>query len=424
MANRKQSPRLKSDKPRTSNSRHADAAALRMRAEDKVREPVAIEKESSSPEEARRTLHELRVHQLELEMQNEELRRAQAEIEASRERYCDLYDMAPVGYLTINEKGLILEANITAATLLGVARSALAKQPLTHFILPEDQDVFYLHRKNLPTTGAAHACELRMMKKDGTTFSAHLASASAQNPKDAPICRVTLTDITKHKQAEDALRRSSERNALLLREVHHRVKNNLTSIIGLLNLQEDAWGNEHSSARSAIRSLEGRVRSMALLHEQLYQTESFEEVSVERYFKSIINHIVSSHTCTDISVATSICYDKLNIETVLPCGLLLNELMENVFKHAFPAGRKGRVSVQFTRDAARGGDGEGGRHWRFAVEDDGVGCRMADLEKNDSLGWRIIRMLCCQLKAEVSCETMSGIRFSIRFKELVYAPRM
>ena len=92
-------------------------------------------------------LHELRVHQIELEMQNEELRRAQAELDAARARYFDLYDLAPVGYCTLSEQGLILEANLTAATLLGVARGALVKQPFTRFILKEDQDIYYLHRK-------------------------------------------------------------------------------------------------------------------------------------------------------------------------------------------------------------------------------------------------------------------------------------
>jgi PAS domain-containing protein len=100
------------------------------------------------PGEARRLLHELRMHQIELEMQNEELRRTQEALEASRARYFDLYDMAPVGYFTLSEQGLILEANLTAATLLGVPRGALVKQPLTRSIVSEDQDIYYLHRKN------------------------------------------------------------------------------------------------------------------------------------------------------------------------------------------------------------------------------------------------------------------------------------
>jgi PAS domain-containing protein len=112
------------------------------------------------PEEAGRLLHELQVHQIELEMQNDELRRAQQELEASRVKYFDLYDLAPVGYFTVSEEGLILEANLRGADLLGVGRNRLTKQPLTRYIVPEDQDVYYLHRKRLLETGVRQVCEL------------------------------------------------------------------------------------------------------------------------------------------------------------------------------------------------------------------------------------------------------------------------
>jgi len=129
--------------------------ALRRRAEALAAEKAGGMPENAdvlSPDSARRALHELRVHQIELEMQNEELRRTQQELEASRERYFDLYDLAPVGYFTLSEQGLILEANLTAAKLFGVARSVLVKQPLSRFILPEDQDNHYRHRKALLET--------------------------------------------------------------------------------------------------------------------------------------------------------------------------------------------------------------------------------------------------------------------------------
>src|SRR5512136_844198 len=118
---------------------------LRKRAEEitrgrNLRMPENIE--TLSPEDGRRLLNELRVHQIELEMQNEELRRTQAELEASRARYFDLYDLAPVGYFTVCEEGMILETNLTFANLLGVARGVLVKQPLSRFILPEDEDIY------------------------------------------------------------------------------------------------------------------------------------------------------------------------------------------------------------------------------------------------------------------------------------------
>ncbi|MHC4708403.1 MAG: PAS domain-containing protein, partial [Planctomycetota bacterium] len=127
-----------------------------------------------SSENILRLLHELQVHQIELEVQNEELRRTQQELEASRDRYSDLYDLAPVGYLTVSEKGLIVEANLTVAILLGVERSALAKQPLSRFIARDDQDAFYFHRRRTFETGTTQTAELRMVKADDTLFYARL----------------------------------------------------------------------------------------------------------------------------------------------------------------------------------------------------------------------------------------------------------
>jgi PAS domain S-box-containing protein len=193
------------------DDRHAQAAELRRRAEEIHRGKAPLSPENSeilSPEEMRRTLHELHVHQIELEIQNEELRRSQEELDAARERYFDLYDLAPVGYCTLSEKGLILEANFTAATLLGVARGALVKQPISRFIHKEDQVIYYLHRKKLFETGEPKACELRMLKKDGTAFWVRLEATAVQDAAGVPACRVLLSDITERKQAGDVLRES------------------------------------------------------------------------------------------------------------------------------------------------------------------------------------------------------------------------
>ncbi len=187
-----------------------DAASdLRLKAEAIARERSALTADDIadlSPEEIRQKLHELQVHQIELEMQNVELRAAQVELQDSRERYFDLYDLAPMGYCTLSEQGLLLEANLTAATMLGVARGVLVKQPISRFILKEDQDLYYLHRKKLFETGAPQECELRLVKPDGATFWAHLTATVALGREDAPVCRVVLTDITQRRQAEEALR--------------------------------------------------------------------------------------------------------------------------------------------------------------------------------------------------------------------------
>jgi len=195
------------------------AAELRRQAEKIARGKAAPSPEnfeSFSPEEIRQTLHELHVHQIELEMQNEELRRSQTELDAVRARYFDLYDLAPVGYCTLSEKGLILEANLTAATLLDVPRGALVNQPITRFILKEHQDIYYRYRKQLFETHSANSgstrepqtCELVMVKKDGELLWVRLEATVAQDTDGETVCRVMLSDATESKRAETALRDS------------------------------------------------------------------------------------------------------------------------------------------------------------------------------------------------------------------------
>ena len=153
---------------------------------------------------------ELRVHQMEVLTQNEELRRSQMELDASRARYFDLFDLAPVGYVTIGKRGLILENNLTAARLLGVARGALIRKPFSRFIFKEDSDSYLQLRKQLFDTSAPQTCDLRMVRSDGPPFWVHLAATAAQDAAGAPVCRVTLSDNTARKQAEAALRLSDE----------------------------------------------------------------------------------------------------------------------------------------------------------------------------------------------------------------------
>jgi two-component system cell cycle sensor histidine kinase/response regulator CckA len=201
--------------------------------------------EELSPEAARRVLHELRVHQIELEMQNEELRRIQGELETSRARYFDLYDLAPVGYFTLNEEGLILEANLTAAKLLGVPRGDLVKQPLSKFILPEDQDSHYLRRKQLTEAGAPQSWELRLLRKDSEPFWARVEATIAQDADGAPVWRVVVSDITESKRAEEEKATLEAQNRQLQKleglgrmagAIAHKFNNILTVVMGNLEL--------------------------------------------------------------------------------------------------------------------------------------------------------------------------------------------
>jgi PAS domain S-box-containing protein len=185
---------------------HSDQANdLLRRALEVVRAKAHTLPDTPTPDQSKRLYQELQVHQIELEMQNEELRRARDELEAERERYFDLYDLAPIGYLTINGKGLILEANLMAAALLGAARGSLVKQSLTRFILPEDHHIFSLHCKLLFETGAPQVCELRVLRQDGAQFWVGMeAKVAMQDGEDgAPVCRAMIRDITERKQMEE-----------------------------------------------------------------------------------------------------------------------------------------------------------------------------------------------------------------------------
>ena len=161
-----------------------------------------------SPADAQRVLHDLQVHRIELELQNEELRRAQDALEASRARYFDLYDLAPVGYFTLNEGGLILEANLTGANLLGVARRALVNQPLGRFVVSDDADAYYLNHRQLFRTGEPRAFELRLAKKNGAPFSAWIEATVTTDESGTRICRIMVSDITGRKAIQDKLRQS------------------------------------------------------------------------------------------------------------------------------------------------------------------------------------------------------------------------
>jgi two-component system cell cycle sensor histidine kinase/response regulator CckA len=160
-------------------------------------------------------LHELRIYQVELDLQNEELRGNQGEFQIARDKYTELYDFAPVGYLTLDPQGTILEANLTAATQLGVARSALVGTPLSRFVARDDQDVLYLHRRHVMEQEPPHLCELHMQRADGTSFIGLLRSRVVRNTTErVNPCYMILSDITALKQAE-AARQQAERLASL-----------------------------------------------------------------------------------------------------------------------------------------------------------------------------------------------------------------
>ena len=168
------------------------------------------------PDDVLQLVHELQVHQIELEMQNEELRQAQETIAESRDRYADLYDFAPVGYFTLDPQGLILEVNLTGARLLGAPRDSLLQKPFILFVGPGDRKAFQAHLRHLPADGALQSCELELNPQQGPSIAVSLKSLAMVGAGGKVIqYRTAITDITRRRNAEDDLRRSEEKFRLL-----------------------------------------------------------------------------------------------------------------------------------------------------------------------------------------------------------------
>ena len=200
-----------------------------------------------SDEEVRNLAHELQVHQIELEMQNDELRKSQQALEESRDEYTDLYDFAPVGYVTVGEGKLILEANLRLASMLGRERGFLIKKPLSRFMTRESADKYYLCWRSALETKKHGTCEVAMVKKDDTTFYAQLECAFVPEEDGNPErCRITISDITERKEMEEALLQSEKLKSLgvITAGVAHEFNNILAVILGTAELLDSGFEDD------------------------------------------------------------------------------------------------------------------------------------------------------------------------------------
>jgi PAS domain S-box-containing protein len=233
--------------------------------EDSSQAPVSAA--SLPPQSTEQLLHDLRVHQIELELQNKELRNTKCELDAERARYFDLYDLAPVGYCTLSAQGLLLETNLTAATLLGLARGELIRRPFSRFVLKADQDIYYLYHRQLLASGQTQSCELRMLTHAGTSFWAHLEATIARNADGAAVYRLIVTDISERKRLDrtlhernielDSARQAADKanraKSDFLSSMSHELRSPLNSILGFAQLLE-------SGSPPANRRPEGQNR--------------------------------------------------------------------------------------------------------------------------------------------------------------------
>jgi len=270
---------------KTKGKRPRAAAELRRLAEHRLQERKAEKAQSSTEQDTLRLLHELQVHQVELEMQNEELIAARSEVEAVLERYTDLYDFAPVGYFTLDRDGIIRQVNITGAILLGIERSKLARHGLGRFVTPDDLNHWDQHLMSVLNSDEKQTCELALKREDGSTFCARLESIRFDRPAQeagdggtGPAIHVAMTDISDLKQAYVKLTEALAQLARSNRELEsfaytasHDLKGPLITITGFLGrLALDTEQGDAKRIQSDIARIGDAVGKMdRLLHDLL-----------------------------------------------------------------------------------------------------------------------------------------------------------
>ena len=229
-----------------------------------------------STEDVQSLVHELKTHQIELEIQNGELRRAQNELEASRNEYADLYDFAPIGYFTFDKNGLILDVNLTGANKLGIERQFLIKRPFSLYITPESKDIFYLHLRQVFMTNIRRTCEIKLAGKDGIQSDARLESLLVQDSEGkSSRCRTAISDITEHKQIDKALEDSEERYRELaesIGEVFYAMDRDLRYI----------YWNTASEALTGILAKDAIGKSLFELFPELKETRA------EKFYRKVL----------------------------------------------------------------------------------------------------------------------------------------
>jgi two-component system sensor kinase len=217
-------------------------------------------------------------------------------------------------------------------------------------------------------------------------------------------------DITRIKNAERFLKRSLEEKEVLLKEIHHRVKNNLQVISGLMSLQ--SMHVDNSRTRNVFKESENRIISMSLIHQDLYQSKELTKVDCGAYIRNLVNNLNLSYNThgDEVRLAAEIDDLQMSLDTAVPCGLIINELVTNALVHAFPEGRSGDVYVKFRS--------QGDDKYLLAVKDNGVGLpEDLDPQNSRSLGLQLVVVLAEQMKADIDWNRKSGTSFVLKFKE-------
>jgi len=245
-----------------------------------------------------------------------------------------------------------------------------------------------------------------LIRKDGVHIIARYIGKALEPPDLSKGTLWLLEDITERKRTEELIRRSLREKEVMLKEIHHRVKNNMQVICSLLNLQ--AKGIVDSSIRAMFEESRNRVGSMALIHEKLYSSEDLAHIDFKKYLQSLVSGIADFYKRRDVVFCLNMEPLTLDVNVGIPCGLIVNELVSNSLKYAFPDGRKGMVKVGISKDRERNNV--------LTVSDNGIGFpETVDFRNTTSLGLQLVTVLTGQIHGTMALSKEEGTTFTITF---------
>jgi PAS domain S-box-containing protein len=336
-----------------------------------------------------------------------ERRQAEQNLRDSEARLRGVVEMAVDGIITIDERGRMETVNAAAQRLFGYSAREMVDRNVK-MLMPEPyQSEHDGYLANYRSTGERRIIgigrEVSGRRKDGTVFPIYLA-VSEVRLGNRRIFTGIVRDISAQKRAEEELRVSLSEKETLLREIHHRVKNNLQVIIGLLSLQARTVGPELAAY---VEESQERIRAMARVHEQLHLSENVASFDIARYLARLCEDFATIHGALGpkILFRASAAQVPIAFDAATPVVLIMNEVLSNAVKHAFPHGRQGQVEIALRRNGAR---------LILQVRDDGVGIPPERLQKvNSSMGLRLIEALSRQIGAKASFKSQSGTVFTL-----------
>jgi PAS domain S-box-containing protein len=334
-----------------------------------------------------------------------ERKQAEEALRASEERHRTILQTAMDGVWLADTQGRLLEANEAYCRMSGYSAQELLAMRIPDLEASEMEDDTASHIQKIMAKGDDRF-ESRHRRKDGSLFDVEVSVQ--YRPADGGQFVVFLRDITERKRAEAKIRASLKEKEVLLKEIHHRVKNNLQIISSLLFLQTSR--TEDPGVVSALSESRNRIKSMALIHERLYQSPNLATVDMGKYTRNLVSDLQHSYGIEHGSVRLTLNVESisLGITEAIPCGLIINELVSNALKHAFPKGKEGEITIEVQRGNTN--------QITLTVSDNGIGFpEHVDFRKSPSLGMTLVTSLVEQLGGAIELDTRGGTAFTITF---------